>query len=184
MKGVFEFSRFPLQSTYMENILIRHAQEADALWIARVQVRTWQSAYAGLIHQDYLDVLDIWKKTEQWWWKIKINWRLIFVAEYREEIIWFISGWESREKEKYDGEIMAFYVLKEYQWNWIGTGLFEAMKIEFKGIWYNSFYLWVLHNWPARKFYEKIWGIYIDEKKEKIGDIEVVEVSYGWKNIE
>ncbi len=59
----------------------------------------------------------------------------------------------------------------------------ETMKIEFKKLWYSSFYILVLHNWPARKFYEKHGWIYIDKKVEKLWDIDVSEVSYGWKDI-
>lgn len=168
----------------MNNLIIWHAQQEDAPWIARVQVETWQSAYRGLIPQEYINTLDVSKKTEQWQKKIILNWELILIAVYNGKVVWFITWWESRDKIEYDWEIRAFYVLEECQWKWIGTQLFDAMGKEFKQLWFKSFYLWVLHNWPAREFYENKWWKYIDEKIEKIGDIEIVEVSYGWKNIE
>jgi hypothetical protein len=40
---------------------------------------------------------------------------LILVAIVDDEVIGFISGTTSREKEEYDAEITAFYMLDRYQ---------------------------------------------------------------------
>ncbi|HXQ58545.1 MAG TPA: GNAT family N-acetyltransferase [Acidimicrobiales bacterium] len=45
---------------------IRRATNADALAIATVHVRSWQSAYRGLLPQLYLDELDPITGAEQW----------------------------------------------------------------------------------------------------------------------
>src|ERR1700759_342461 len=42
----------------MERTVIRAARAADAAQIALVHVRSWQSAYRGLMPQAYLDGLD------------------------------------------------------------------------------------------------------------------------------
>lgn len=183
MRGVFWFFIVLFYTTHMENIVIRHAQVQDALWIARVQIDTWKSAYTGLIPQEHLDSLDIEKKIQKWNAKITSNEESVFVAEHNTEIIWFITWWDSHSKWEYDWEIIVFYVLERFQWYWIGTRLFQEMIQEFKILWYNSFYVWVLENWPGRRFYQKQGGMYIDKKIEKIRDIEISEVSYGWKNL-
>jgi GNAT superfamily N-acetyltransferase len=165
----------------MNNIIIRHARTQDAFSIAKVQVETWQSAYKWLIPQSHLDTLHVSQKAEKWERKIGLWVKPIFVAEHDWEVVWFIAWWRSREKTSYDGEVMAFYVLESYQWSWIGSKLLENIKMEFKKLGFSSFYVWVLENGPARDFYEKKWGEYIDKKTEKLWNIEVVEVSYGWK---
>ena len=38
--------------------MIRSAQPSDAAGIARVHVRSWQQAYAGLMPAEYLDALE------------------------------------------------------------------------------------------------------------------------------
>jgi GNAT superfamily N-acetyltransferase len=45
---------------------IRRATGADALAIATVHVRSWQSAYRGLLPQDYLDELDPLHSSAHW----------------------------------------------------------------------------------------------------------------------
>jgi GNAT superfamily N-acetyltransferase len=45
---------------------IRRATTADALAIATVHVRSWQTAYRGLLPQSYLDDLDPQRQLEQW----------------------------------------------------------------------------------------------------------------------
>lgn len=167
----------------MNTVTIRKANKEDAAPIALVQVKTWRSTYGWLISHSYLDSLDIEEKTEKWKYVIENSQRLIFVACENKKVVWFISGWESYEKQGHDGEITAFYVLKEYQWQWIGKRLFYTMTREFLDLEYHSFYLWVLENGPARSFYEYMWWRYISTKKVKIGDDDIWEVSYGWKNI-
>jgi GNAT superfamily N-acetyltransferase len=169
----------------MHEITIRHAQKSDALGIAEVQVRTWRSAYDWRIPSAHLDSLDIQQKAKKWETKIGTHiQRPILVACRDDIIVWFISGWESREKPEYDAEITAFYVRAEYQWQGIGKMLFVTMIQQFLELHYHSFYIWVLEHWPAIGFYEYMWGIYLDKKVEKIWDIEVTEVSYWWRDIQ
>lgn len=168
----------------MQNIIIRHARPEDSRDIAKVQVETWHTAYRGIIPDSYLNAMDIENKSEKWRKGIlREPTRPIFVATIDDEIIGFVSGGTSREKENYDAEITVFYVLDRYQGRWIGKMLFQRMIEEFRWKWYSSFYLWVHARGPARRFYEYMWGEYIDEKIEKKWEIEFSEVSYGWKNI-
>ena len=49
--------------------IIRKAQSNDAVGITTVKVRSWQAAYKGIVHQAYLDAMDIPKmaqRTESW----------------------------------------------------------------------------------------------------------------------
>ncbi len=168
----------------MKNIIIRHARPKDSLDIARVQVETWHTAYKWIIPDSYLSGLNIHNKAMKWEeGMIKEPNRPIFIAIIDDQVVGFVSGSTSCEKQEYDAEITAFYVLDMYQGKWIGKMLFKSMIEEFRKRTYGSFYLWVLSTGPARGFYEYMWGQYIDEKVEKKWEIELSEISYGWNNI-
>ena len=48
----------------------------------------------------------------------------------------------------------------------------------------SSMLLWVLaENWSARRFYEALGGECIREQQVRIGNTELPEVSYGWKDL-
>ena len=44
--------------------------------------------------------------------------------------------------------------------------------------------LWVLADNPSRGFYETLGARRIREKRAKVGGIEVIEVAYGWSNLQ
>src|ERR1700760_1683507 len=50
----------------MEAVRVRAARTADAAQIALVHVRSWQSAYRGLVPQAYLDSLDPVRRLVGW----------------------------------------------------------------------------------------------------------------------
>jgi hypothetical protein len=43
--------------------------------------------------------------------------------------------------------------------------------------------LWAFEDNPSRKFYERLGGKVIDKKVSKVGDIQLNELLYGWKDI-
>ena len=50
----------------LDEVTIRVATEGDASGIARVHVRSWQEAYAGIVPDAYLASLDADERTAQW----------------------------------------------------------------------------------------------------------------------
>ena len=50
----------------LDEVTIRVATEGDAAGIARVHVRSWQEAYAGIVPDAYLSSLDADARTAQW----------------------------------------------------------------------------------------------------------------------
>ena len=50
----------------LDEVTIRVATEGDASGIARVHVRSWQEAYAGIVPDAYLASLDADARTAQW----------------------------------------------------------------------------------------------------------------------
>jgi hypothetical protein len=47
----------PTPVPYLEIMLLRPAEPADAMAVARVHVRSWQAAYSTLLPAEYLDQL-------------------------------------------------------------------------------------------------------------------------------
>ena len=64
----------------------------------------------------------------------------------------------------------------------------KPMIYKFSGAWGNhegSMMLWVLRdNTPARKFYEALGGQILCEKPIEIGTQTLIEVAYGWKDLQ
>ena len=50
----------------LDDVTIRPAAEGDAAGIARVHVRSWQEAYAGIVPEAYLASLDADQRTSEW----------------------------------------------------------------------------------------------------------------------
>jgi ribosomal protein S18 acetylase RimI-like enzyme len=138
---------------------------ADIDAVAEVHVRSWQSAYAGLIPRSYLDRLDVARNADRR--------RELFgdgtgtvenlVAEDRTGTV---AGWAClgpyRDDEgvggdmEHDGELYAIYVHPERVGAGIGRALTEAVTARATARGFPWLRLWVLEgNASARRFYER-----------------------------
>jgi hypothetical protein len=66
---------------------VRKAKVQDASGIAFVHVRSWQVAYRGHMPDEFLDGLDVEKRTDMWRQLTQDPDKIIFVAEDRESNI-------------------------------------------------------------------------------------------------
>lgn len=83
------------------------------------------------------------------------------------------------EYPEVDCELCALYVKTEEKRNGIGKALVNYAKNEFKKANLNKMIIWCLkENYPSRKFYEKIGGIYCGKTTRIIGNKEYFEVGY------
>ncbi len=100
---------------------VRGATPADAYDVARVHVRSWQSAYRGLIAQQYLDSL----KPESWanrynFGRMGVQMPSTWVAADGSAIRSLATTGLSRDTDLPNCvELMALYVDPEY----VGTGV-------------------------------------------------------------
>jgi len=135
---------------------IRPAAAADAAGVAEVHVRTWQSAYRGIVPDSYLDALSIADREESWA-RILAAGSGTVVAEV-EGVVWgFASSGPASDQDASPetGQVYALYVDPEWQGHGIGQMLFvhalEALAREG----FVEATLWVLEeNAPSRGFYE------------------------------
>lgn len=163
--------------------IARRATLADAEAIARVHVLTWQSSYRGLVPDDFLNGLDLNRRTE--------NWRARLGGGKQSEPVWvgvdggnvagFVSVGPSRDEDADTdtGELYAIYVLAEHQGHGVGQALIgvAASWLESR---YRSATLWVLEaNERSRRFYERSgWRFDGSIKRDDRGSFVLEEVRH------
>ncbi|MEU8242372.1 GNAT family N-acetyltransferase [Actinoplanes missouriensis] len=148
---------------------IRAAVPADADGLAEVHVRTWQSAYRGLLPQDYLDGLSVADRAGQWreWLGRMAPPRAVLVLEPG------VSGFITVGAGDADGagHVYALYVLPERQGRGGGRALMAAGLDALRAAGFTAATLYVLDtNVAARRFYEAAgwWadgGTLVDESR-------------------
>lgn len=169
-------------------MLVRDAQANDAASIARVQVDSWRTTYAGILPECHLAGLS-YERAEQVWrgGLTNPNWQsFIAVAEAPAAgIIGFACGGPERAgRPDYQGELYAIYLLQAYQLQGIGRALVSATAQRLLQRQLTTMLVWVLAANPARRFYEALGGVLVDERTIEIGGASLVEVAYGWKDMQ
>lgn len=178
----------------MQPITIRPAAPGDEEALASVHVRAWQTAYRGILPDDFLDNLSIASRVDRW--RERINnpgaGEFSFVAEAtgedeRRAMIGFCGGgperdgWVDAEGVKYDGEVYAIYLLAEWRGRRVGHQLMASAAQTVIDGGCHSVIIWVLKdNANARRFYEALGGVLVGEKPITIGQTQLREVAYGW----
>ncbi len=170
-------------------IAIRPAIPADALAIAQAHVASWRTTYKGLVNDEFLQSLSVERRTKSWEETLSDPEQstCLYVAEDETGmIVGFASGNAVREENmEYTGEVSAIYLLKQAQGHGTGRKLMQAAARELIRRGHHSMMLWVLRdNTPARKFYEALGGQYLFEKPIEIGEQKLIEVAYGWKDLQ
>ncbi len=146
------------------SVVVRPAHPADAPRLGVVHVRSWQSAYPGLLPQDYLDGLDPAVRAERWLGVLTTEVRpgeQVFVVESGGEVVGFVSVGPSRDgsggsPEGEVGEVHAIYLLPRWWGQGLGVRLLVAGLDHLRENGFRSATLWVLEsNTRARRFYER-----------------------------
>lgn len=168
-------------------MLIRPATLDDVPGIARVNVDTWRAAYRDLIPADVLDGLSYAQSEARWRSNITGHHarNCLHVALAGGAIIGYAGGGPERNGiDGYDGEIYALYVAADQQRQGIGQQLVRSVTQEMASLGLTSVLIWVLRdNQPGRRLYEKLGGVYVTEQPFNIGGHELIEVAYGWPDI-
>ena len=137
--------------------MIRPAAQSDVDAIARVHVKTWQSAYRGHMPDAHLDALDPSKRAAMWSNAIGQPGTLVLVATTGETLVGFCSLLSSRDADatRAVGEIAAIYVDPAFWRSGFGSSLVETVVESACQRNFTELTLWVLTgNVAARAFYE------------------------------
>jgi ribosomal protein S18 acetylase RimI-like enzyme len=164
--------------------MVRPAAREDSAAIARVHVASWRTTYRGLLPDDFLTSLSEEHYTERWTRVIGEGSSRVFVTEEDGEIVGFAScGRERAGESSFAGELYAIYVLDSAQRHGHGRELVRAAASALKDLKLIDMIVWVLRdNAPARRFYERLGGIYVRSQPITIGSATLEEVSYGWRD--
>ena len=128
--------------------MIRPGTAADAEATARVQVETWQAAYAHILPRDRLMALSVEERAGMH----RLHPPL--VAEVEGEVVGFVAVGRTHDQGG-DGELYAIYVHPEHWGAGVGRALLEAGEQRLRELGHCVAHLWVLEDNPrARRFYE------------------------------
>jgi len=165
--------------------LVRPAAIDDAAVIARIHVATWRSAYRGLLPDDFLASLSEDHYEERWKRTLSESAARVYVAETPEGVVGFASGGRERAGEdRYSGELYAIYILRQAQGRGHGRRLVQAVAAGLRELELEDMIVWVLRdNAAARRFYERLGGVFVRTQPITIGSALLQEVSYGWKSL-
>jgi GNAT superfamily N-acetyltransferase len=152
-------------------VVIRLANDGDAMAIATVHVRSWQEAYPGLIPQDYLDGLRPEGRLAGWEQVLaETDWPragvLLFVEDNFSggsesgagDVIGFSHVCRTRDVDldpATTGEVTSIYLAPEAWGSGKGVALLAASIDQMVRAGYETATLWALDtNARARRFYE------------------------------
>ena len=166
--------------------LVRRAETDDAAAIARVHVATWRETYRGMLPEDFLASLSESHYEERWRRTIADHGSGVYVAEDKSEVVAFASGGPERAGEKgFGGELYAIYVMRHAHGLGHGRALVRAVSNGLREAGLSDMIVWVLReNSSARRFYERLGGVYVREQPITIGSAALREVSYGWRSLD
>ncbi|MFZ1011874.1 MAG: GNAT family N-acetyltransferase [Terracidiphilus sp.] len=164
---------------------IRKAVGGDVWDIARVQVESWRTTYAGIVPAAFLSALSVEQRAERWREVFAESEMTLYVAEGQIAdgqvgIFGFASGGKLREPiGDYDAELFAIYLLRAHQGKGAGRRLFETLAQTLRAAGHAAMAVWVLRENPAALFYQHMGGVEIAHKQIEIGGILLEEVAYG-----
>jgi ribosomal protein S18 acetylase RimI-like enzyme len=167
-------------------ISIRPPQPTDARAIARCHVAAWRDSYRPLIAEAILSRPSIEDDyVRKWNDRLRQPDSLIFIAEDGpSELLGFIQGGRERTgRTDYEGEIYSVYVLKEYRGQGIGRKLFRQFAASLLENQITSAIVWVFEENQGRHCYAAWGGEPIATAPIKVGEQELVQVAYGWRDL-
>jgi len=128
--------------------VIRPGTPEDAEAVARVNVETWQAAYAHALPRERLMNLSVQERVAFW-----RSWPPL-VAEVDGEIVGYVAVGTSSEGDG-GGELFAIYVHPDHWRTGVGRRLIQAGEERLRTLGHAEAILWVLEDNPrARRFYE------------------------------
>ena len=168
----------------MIEITIRPARPGDAPGIARLDVETWRTTYAGVLSTAYLVGLSERRR--------EAGWRRVILREPRDvrvavdpagAILGFGSCGPHRGDRSFAGEVFTLYVAPDRQNQGIGRRLLIALFRRLVATGRHSAILWVLRENPSRFFYERLGATQVSRKSLAVGGAAIEATAYGWRDL-
>ncbi len=164
----------------------REATVADALAVAKVHVQSWRESFAGIVPQTYLDKMSVENRTKVFEKGFALDSYKMFVAETEANgIVGFADFGKARDNhDKFEAELYAIYLLRDFQRKGIGSKLFDLVVQSVVADGINSLSLIALEVSPYKSFYEKTGGHLVERKTTNIEGESYTTIIYGWDKLD
>lgn len=165
---------------------IRNATLKDCSGIAKTQVDSYRTAYAGLFPIAYLEHFTYEEQEQDWIELLSSDTNdilLVAISEENQVIGYVLARAQPDIFPGFDAEIIAMHVRQPFQKKGVGKALLDNAIKGLKTSDCKSVMLWTLRENRARQWYEKLGGQLIGEKNYEVDDWTINEVAYGWKEI-
>ena len=163
-------------------MLLRPAEPADAMAVARVHVRSWQTAYRNLLPNEYLDQLRPEDRAQKYTFGSPDPLHpYTIVATEAGVIHGFATTAPAHDADVLGfGELFALYVEPDHWGRGIGVALISAARARLVDLGFKSAVLWVLAgNVRAERFYRvDHWTADGHRRSDEVWGIEVSELRY------
>lgn len=169
---------------------IRRATVADSAGIARVQVDSFRTAYAGILPPAYLANFTYEEQASDWRiWMTQHPEDLLYVAvgPAGEVVGYALARPDAEAVTGFTSELVALHVRRSHQGRGIGRRLIATTAKLLRNAGYPSIMLWTLGPNPARAWYERLGGRWLAEKPwdgNEEFSLTMTEVAYGWPDID
>ncbi|HTS92131.1 MAG TPA: GNAT family N-acetyltransferase [Stellaceae bacterium] len=166
-------------------LFVRPAIREDAAEIARIDVETWRSAYAGILPDKVLLGLGRDRLRSDWQSQLAHRPDDVRVAEWTGAgVVGFGSCGPARQPiEGLSGEVHTLYVAQDHQGRGVGRALLLALFRRLVASGQISAVVWVLRENPGRFFYERMGGKLVGHRKIPVGGEPIPAVAYGWRDL-
>lgn len=164
---------------------VRKARLLDAPAIARIEVETWQTTYAGILADKSLLNMSVERLTASWTAELRRWPRGVVVWDGDER---GLQGYGQCGRQRdpalaYKGEIFMLYVTPDAQGAGIGRQLLLALLGNLAASNYPSALVWVLRANPARFFYERLGAKLVLNRQIPFDGRLVDALGYGWNDV-
>lgn len=167
---------------------IRRATAEDTAGLARLQVDSYRTAYAGLLPEAYLAGFSYEDQEQDWRdWPTMYPADVLYVAVDEEgKVAGYALGRPvPTGLARYDCELVALHVRGLVRRQGLGRKLVAAVAGQLKQEGCTALMLWVLEGNPSRAFYERLGGCPAGRQNVTLDEgVTAVEVAYGWPDIE
>lgn len=176
-------------------INIRKALIGDVEGSIDVNIKTWQTAYKGIIKDETLNRLDENREVrierfKKEFGECDVEGKIIqhAVAVEADQVVGFVTYGKCRDGSEHGldnaSEIYAIYVLEEYQGKSIGKKLVHYVVEQLQNTGeYDKLVIWTLKDNPSRGFYEHLGGKQRLEKVIEIAGQSLDEVGYLYDSL-
>jgi RimJ/RimL family protein N-acetyltransferase len=150
------------------DITIRKAMINETYEFASCKIEAWQSAYKGIIPDEYLNSMSVEQHAERYkeWMKDQNTEYYFVICNNETAGILVLSKCDNEDKPN-AGDIIAIYLLKPYWNKGHGRTMMNFAMDRLKQLGYDEVVIWSLEdNIRAKQFYEKFGFVFDGSKVE------------------